>query len=158
MKTKLESINIIIKPREELELEYGVVDVVKKEWGENMLVELLEILGLQRNEVDVTMATVEKNISEILYEETTFRIVKTRTCKALLQVRKSYKEKKKEGYIWKDHAYFSSGTDEECLANAKDEISRLKGKRQYKRKGPSRRSKFLNRMDDTDKSMLDSLL
>ena len=99
MKTKLESINIIIKPREELELEYGVVDVVKKEWGENMLVELLEILGLQRNEVDVTMATVEKNISEILYEETTFRIVKTRTCKALLQVRKSYKEKKKEGYI-----------------------------------------------------------
>jgi hypothetical protein len=86
------------------------------------LFNLLNERGIQQKEVSITMSTEEKIRSEILYEDGLFRILKTRTCNALLQIKK---EDRDGSFSWKDCAYYGCGEQDECIIKAKEEILRL---------------------------------
>jgi hypothetical protein len=99
------------------------------EWIKDLLV---TTCSLKREEADVDMVSIEKFISEILYEEEEFRIVSTKNCNALVQRKVIESSDKMNGYSWKDHAWFGTGAKEECIQKAKDEIHKIKTKKKYK--------------------------
>ena len=78
--------------------------------------------NIKSTEVNITMSTEEKIRAEVIHEDGLFRIVKTRQCHALLQVRK---EERNGSFIWQDLAWFSCGSEDECKLKALNEIQRL---------------------------------
>ena len=98
------------------------------EWITDLLVTTCQ---LKREEVSVDMVSIEKFISEVWYEEGNFRIVSTKMCKALLQFKEN-KPSDDRGFQYRGIAWFSTGTLEECINKAKEEMNKIKTKRRYR--------------------------
>jgi len=148
---KLESIKISINWKELFKTNHEEVREIKEKIS-NYIQSIIE------QEVDVSMITIEKNISEILYEDVKFRVVSTKHCEAIVQIKKTYKDDKKQGYTWKDYAYFSKNDKEKSFKAAMNEIRKLSVKRKYKSRRSVKKQEYLENMPEADKALLRKLL
>ena len=148
---KIENIRISVLWENEFTTTYENLRIIK----ELIDSKIKEVLG---NEIEVSMVTMEKNISEVLYEDAKFRIVRTKNCKAIVQIKHEYSNNTKTGFTWKDKAFFSSGTDQYCFEKAKEEIKSMQVKRIYKSRKSERKLKYVENIPNEDKEMLRALL
>ena len=154
-RVKLERINIDITFPEDFEIEKDSVPKIKEEL-ENIVDTKLRDNGITR--FSKSSISEQKHRAEVLYLEESYRVITTKSCKALLQVKHKYDKKDMKGFYWKDHAWFSDGTDENSLKTAMKEIDRLKGKRKTGKRGTARKDKYLKNIPKGDKELLASLL
>jgi len=107
----------------------------------------------------ISVISEQKHKAEILYESGKFRIITTKTCKALVQEKHLYNNNTNE-YFWKDKAWFGSGTNESTFKDAMEEVNRLgrKGSKRKKSDKPTKRDSYIKNLPSTDKDLLNSLL
>jgi len=128
------------------EQETDLIDQVKKS-----ILNTIQKFNINKKEVSLTVVISTRYYSEILYEEKTYRVIRTKHCKALVQKRYKQSNKKGLGYVWKDIAYFGTGTEQECLEKAMKEIERLKEKR---KKRKSKKEAYIENIPKKDMKIL----
>ena len=98
---------------------------------------------------------IEKHISEILYIDEKFRIIKTKVCPACLQIKQKTVTNTKEGWRWTNHSWYNG---ENAFEKAMSNMKGLGKKSKYKSKSRENRQDFMEHLTEEQKQLLESIL